>query len=84
MCMKKLSSVTAALLLLSCLSINRALTATTAGDAKRQASVEYGCPLKKIKLIEKTIDTGGAIYSLDVCGTRRVYTQTGSTLQEKK
>lgn len=82
--MKKLFIASVALLVLSCGSINRTLTGTTVDAAKKQASVEYGCPVEKIKLIEKTTHTGNATYALDVCGTRRVYTQIGSTLQEKK
>jgi len=82
--MKKLFILALVFAMTSCGSIIRNVSGSTAEAAKKQASVEYGCPIEKIKLIEKVVHTGNATYALDVCGTRRVYTQIGSTLQEKK
>lgn len=82
--MKKLFIVSFAFVITSCGAFIRSTTGTTAAAAKKQASVEYGCPIEKIILLEKTTRTGNSTYALDVCGTRRVYTQIGSTLQEKK
>lgn len=73
-----------AIALSSCGAFTRTMTGTTVDAARKQASLEYNCPIESVKLIEKSQRSGGATYVLDVCGTRRVYNQVGSTLQEKK
>ncbi len=82
--MKKLSILLLTVFIISCGSINRTMSGTTTGAVKKQASIEYGCPVDSIKLLEKKQHAGNATYALDVCGTRRVYTQIGSVIQEKK
>jgi hypothetical protein len=82
--MKKLSILLLTSFCISCGSAIRTISGTTTSAVKKQASIEYNCPMDSIKLLEKRQHAGNATYALDVCGTRRVYTQVGSVLQEKK
>lgn len=82
--MKKLSILLLTVFAISCGSLNRTMSGTTTSAVKKQASIEYDCPMENIKVLEKRQHAGNATYALDVCGTRRVYTQIGSVIQEKK
>ncbi|RXG33003.1 hypothetical protein SAMN02745246_00156 [Leeuwenhoekiella marinoflava DSM 3653] len=70
------------LLLSSCGSVSRTLTGNTEKTMIKTVSVEQGCEVKNIKLLDKVKTWQGATYSLDVCGTRMVYKQVGSVFME--
>lgn len=81
--MKKLIIIVcASTLLISCGAINRTISGNTIDDLKKQVSVETGCAVEKIVLIDKIQNLGNATYSLDVCGKRMVYKQIGSVFMK--
>lgn len=50
----------------------------TVSDMKKHVSVDTGCPVNKIVLLELSEQKGNAIYVVDVCGTKMKYRRTGS------
>jgi hypothetical protein len=80
--MKKLIFVLSILLLASCGSVGRTLTGNTEKTMVKTVSVEQGCSVENIKILDKVKTWQGATYSLDVCGTRMVYKQVGSVFME--
>lgn len=63
---------------LSCEATAKATHGTTENKLIKIVSVEQGCPVGDIKVIDK----GRGSYALDVCGKRMVYRQAGSTFME--
>ncbi|AYZ34882.1 hypothetical protein EGY07_04525 [Chryseobacterium indologenes] len=66
----------------SCGSVNRTMSGTTESKLIKTVSVEQGCPVENVKVIDKVKTLGNATYSLDVCGKRVVYKQIGSVFME--
>ncbi|WP_288447628.1 hypothetical protein [uncultured Chryseobacterium sp.] len=66
------------IVLLSCEATAKATHGATESKLIKIVSVEQGCPVENIKIIDK----GRGSYALDVCGKRKVYRQAGSTFME--
>jgi hypothetical protein len=60
----------------------RTASGATINNLKEQVSIEQGCDIDKIELLEKQQAAGNATYALDVCGKRMVYKQVGSVFME--
>lgn len=58
------------------------MSGTTESKLIKTVSVEQGCPVENVKVIDKVKTLGNATYSLDVCGKRVVYKQIGSVFME--
>jgi hypothetical protein len=70
------------IVLLSCGAISRGTTGTTESKLIKIVSVEQGCPVENIKIIDKVKGMGSGSYALEVCGKRMVYKQAGTTFME--
>lgn len=81
--MKKLLYLSIVAVSLSCGSAVRTMSGATEGNLKKQVSVEQGCPIEKIEILDSQKAAGNATYSIDVCGKRMVYRQIGSVFMEK-
>jgi len=66
----------------SCGAGTRTIGGATSKNLIKQVSVETGCPIEKIMLLDKQQSAGNATYALDVCGNRMVYKQVGSVFLE--
>jgi len=53
-------------------------TNATVADMKKHVSVDTGCSIDKIVLLELSEQKGNAIYVVDVCGQKMKYRRTGS------
>ncbi|AZA78140.1 hypothetical protein EG347_11750 [Chryseobacterium sp. G0186] len=79
---KLLLIVTASALVTSCGSLNRSMTGTTESKLIKTVSVEQGCSIENVKVLDKIRTAGNATYSLDACGKRVVYKQIGTVFME--
>jgi len=79
---KKFTILLFLVVLTSCGSIMRTASGATINNLKEQVSIEQGCDIDKIELLEKQQAAGNATYALDVCGKRMVYKQVGSVFME--
>lgn len=79
---KLLLIVTTSTLVTSCGSLNRSMTGTTESKLIKTVSVEQGCSVDNVKVIDKIRTAGNATYSLDACGKRVVYKQIGTVFME--
>lgn len=79
---KLLFAVTTALTVTSCGAVSRSTTSTTETKLIKMVSVEQGCPVENIKVIDKVQGMGSGSYALDVCGKRMVYKKAGNTFME--
>ncbi|MCQ9635151.1 hypothetical protein MP477_09325 [Chryseobacterium sp. WG23] len=70
------------IVLLSCGAITRGTTGATESKLIKIVSVEQGCPVENIKIIDKVKGMGSGSYALEVCGKRMVYKQAGTTFME--
>lgn len=50
----------------------------TVDHMKKHVSVDTGCPIEKIILLELSEQKGSAIYIIDVCGVKMKYRRSGS------
>lgn len=75
-------AVTTAFVITSCGAISRGTTGTTESKLIKIVSVEQGCPVENIKIIDKVKGLGSGSYALEVCGKRMVYKQAGTTFME--
>ncbi|MCQ4142005.1 hypothetical protein [Chryseobacterium sp. EO14] len=66
------------IVLLSCEATAKATHGATESKLIKIVSVEQGCPVENIKIIDK----GRGSYALDVCGKRMVWKQAGTTFME--
>lgn len=66
----------------SCGSLNRSMTGTTESKLIKTVSVEQGCSVENVRVIDKIRTMGNATYSLDACGKRVVYKQIGTVFME--
>lgn len=80
--MKKFTVLVFAIALSSCGAATRTMSGSTINNLKKQVSIEQGCDLDKIELLDKQQSAGNATYALDVCGQRMVYKQIGSVFME--
>lgn len=80
--MKKFTVLLFAIALTSCGGAFRSMSGTTIGSLKKQVSIEQGCDVDKIEVLDQQRSAGNATYALDVCGTRMVYKQIGSVFME--
>ena len=77
--MKKVFLIlTFAILLISCASA----MGYAEDDVVKTASVEHGCPVEKIKVIDKIEKMGNATYNLEICGKQIVYKRIGSVIMQ--
>jgi hypothetical protein len=79
---KLLLIVTLSVLVTSCGSLNRSMTGTTESKLIKTVSVEQGCSVENVKVLDKIRTMGNATYSLDACGKRVVYKQIGTVFME--
>lgn len=79
---KLLLIVTTSALVTSCGSLNRSMTGTTESKLIKTVSVEQGCSVENVKVLDKIRTAGNATYSLDACGKRFVYKQIGTVFME--
>lgn len=75
-------AVTTAFVITSCGAISRGTTGATESKLIKTVSVEQGCPVENIKVIDKVKGLGSATYSIEACGKRYVYKQAGTTFME--
>lgn len=54
----------------------------TTDNLKEQVSIEQGCAIEKIKILNKHQTSSDTTYSLNVCGKRMAYKQVGSNFIE--
>tara|TARA_R100000306_G_C4354475_1_gene131917 strand:- start:812 stop:1084 length:273 start_codon:yes stop_codon:yes gene_type:complete len=80
--MRKFTILLFAIALTSCGASMRTMSGATINNLKKQVSIEQGCDVDKIELLEKQQAAGNATYALDVCGKRMVYKQVGSVFME--
>lgn len=80
--MRKFTIIIFSIALTSCGAINRTVSGSTINTLKKQVSIEQGCDIDNIELLEKQQAAGNATYALDVCGKRMVYKQVGSVFME--
>jgi hypothetical protein len=80
--MRKFTILILAIALTSCGATMRTMSGATIDNLKKQVSIEQGCSVDKIQLLEKQQAAGNATYALDVCGKRMVYKQVGSVFME--
>jgi hypothetical protein len=80
--MKKFTLLLFAIALSSCGASMRTMSGATINNLKKQVSIEQGCDIDKIAILEKQQASGNATYALDVCGKRMVYKQVGSIFME--
>lgn len=80
--MKRFTVLVFAIALASCGGAMRNMSGATVGNLKKQVSIEQGCAVDKIEVLDQQRSAGNATYALDVCGTRMVYKQIGSVFME--
>lgn len=75
------------ILFTSCGTYMRAISGSTEKDMLKKVSLETGCSIADIKVIDKSkkaTSTGNDVYVLDVCGKRMVYKHIGSVFMRDK
>lgn len=75
-------TVVTSILLLSCGSMVRTFSGATEKNLVKQVSIEQGCPVDSIKIVDRQKSAGNATYALEGCGKRMVYSQVGSVFME--
>ncbi|MCG8808913.1 hypothetical protein G1K57_12290 [Tenacibaculum finnmarkense] len=80
--MRKITILLFAIALTSCGAAMRTMSGATINTLKKQVSIEQGCAIEKIELLEKQQAAGNATYALNVCEKRMVYKQIGSVFME--
>ena len=81
--MKKIISIgVLSITFLSCGSVTRTISGATKSTLVKTVSIEQGCPIENVQVIESVQGFHGATYALDVCGKRMVYKQVGSVFME--
>jgi hypothetical protein len=76
-----LSLIIATVIFSSCGSVQRGLVGGTESNLIKTVSIEQGCPMEQIKVLDRT---GGMYrtYSVEACGKKYVYKQFGPTFTE--
>lgn len=80
--MKRLIILIVAITLTSCGASMKSTNESTTESLKQRVSYEQGCNTDKIEILSKQQVSGNTNYTLDVCGKRMVYIQSGSDFIE--
>ncbi|MGP2571391.1 hypothetical protein ACT4R9_00055 [Ornithobacterium rhinotracheale] len=80
--MKKVAFILGVVVLTSCNSFGRFMSGVSEFSLLKTVSVEKGCPLESVKIIDKVQTAGNATYRVNACGKEFVYKQVGSVFLE--
>lgn len=80
--MRKITFIIIAIALTSCGASMKTSNESSAENLIQKVSFEQGCNADKIEILSKQQVAGNTNYTLDVCGKRMVYIQSGSDFTE--
>lgn len=75
--MKKLFITSILLLITSCGAYVRTVTGGTESKLIKTVSLETGCSPEKIRVLDKVTSVSSGTYTLDACGKKMIYKQSG-------
>lgn len=70
------------IVLFSCGSTTRIVSGATESKLLKTVSIEQGCSVENLKIVEKVKGVGQATYAIEGCGKKFIYKQVGSVFME--